>query len=1405
MASLEWGDLEAIPLSRSQQNIYTGVLQDGDPALYLVARTYRFLPVTTERLLEALKATVMKNPVQLCVLKTAAVDSDYPVLVPQLSVDDIVTVIEDSQSVAGSGQLERAWSTGILDTPLVRYVVRTDVAGLVCGLDAFTHHILLDGGATGIVEADLGEYLSAGGRGEIISARDGLMRLAGAHRREATKVAEAHERLTAGVQRELSEDASHGGYGDAATPGAAARGVLYESMRISGSAYDALVGLSDREHVPINVLVAAAAVGVVAGLRQNTSNLLIHATDNRFGDSDLDVATCLVNSVAQQVRFSPFASIEDVVRNLDRGYVRAVRRKWLREEHYRRMYLAINRTHHVEALTLNFLPEPCAPALRPHLSEPPVTTAIGPVETMVVAGVLDEEQRHLGIAIWDRADVRSPVKGVAARIGRVLELMPRMWRQPIALAAGEWFGVDHDGACREGDASTQTRCQQRAPAWFMESTGGVLAHLRRPGIDGWIAWLARNDVAPGDILVFTDDDTDKTTDMLVACHLAGCAYSVCDTEDEIAQRAESIAAHTHGSSIHIVDVAGADRPAGCSDDDSRLADRRLEEVTHDPQLAGRAAYIMPTSGSTGQPKLVRVSHLSLAVFCDAVRNAYGWGTDDTVLQCAPLTSDISVEEVFGAALCGSRLERSAAMKAGDFRALARDVGSAQSTVVDLPTAVWHLLCDDPDAMAAIVHSRLRQVIVGGEAIRASAINRWIESTASQPISMISTYGPTETTVVVTHLPVVSCDSTIEGDAHLRLGCPMVPGSVYIAFGEVVIVGELVADGYLGVESPSFGTVTNADGRPRRAFATGDRVVVDGNGFPIIAGRRDAVVKVGGRRVDTAEITRELSAVAGVTDVAMEVRNGRLGVWFETHLTRDGHDDTAVAARIRTVLAGLRVPSFFVIRVPGIPRKPGGKVDSDGLCAVPEPGDADISEPGLAGRAAELAQMWSRELGRPVQPDSSLLAEGVGSLDLIRILPSTRRYLGRHVSILDLISADTATHLVDDVRAAYGWMDAGTAAEIDRDLWDLPMRPAVTGVSKPLPSEGTGQAPIVVLGGSGILGTGCAEAVLERHRSGLACPEVILVTRSPLPERDPWTSLRKITAVRVELVPPDFRAADIDRLLRATRPRTVVNCVGNTNVLVPYRELRSANVDLVSAAVRACASHRIRYMHLSTFVVTGEVAGPRVTDPRVAPYPYAASKAMAELIVARSAAELDYMILRLPRVLGQPEQLAASADILVSMVDGCGAIGAYPDIALTEEVTTARGAADAIMGLVPEVSGSAELGRGIVVIRGQQLPYTGFLSEYGGDRLPAADWKELLDQSDWASRNPRRWSAVDAWYTLGQRLGTRSFTDYLSEYPTIDLDTQSIAEVATTPEPLRERLTAEYAYRMAAHAPISEEW
>lgn len=1371
---------QRIPLSRSQQNIYNGVLQDPDPHLYLIGRHYRFRPAPPTEFLDALRKTIRANPVQLCVLVAPSDSGGYPDLVSRLDVDDIVYVSGSDDTAA----LTHRWGSGILATPLARYTVHLDGSGLVCGLDAQAHHILLDGGAIGIIEAHLGRFLADGSQPDTACVRDGLTGVATAHRREATRIDESLERLTSVVQRELTAAAEEGGRGHTAAdaPVTAARGILVESAVIRGQDYDQIHELADRENVPLNVLVAAAATAVDASRRHTTESLLVHAVDNRFGDPDLDVATCLVNSTAQPVRFSPYASVADVVRAVDRGYVKAGRRRWLREEHYRRMYLAINRTTSVETLTLNFLREPCAPELAPFLSDAPVTSDIGPVEGLTVATVLDEQRRTLTLNIWNRPDLPPQnASNVAARIAVALNSMTAMWNSPIAMTVDAWWPIAGDGTLRPVSEEPEPAAPP-APAWFLDRPGTVDECRRdRVHVDSWIARLLELGVAPGDVVVFADDGTEKTIDLLIGCHLAGCGYSVCDRHDQVESRAERINEYGNGISAHTIDVASAIHSPRVDEGQRRRVETHVVQTTKDPHLPTRAAYVMPTSGSTGEPKLVHVSHASLATFCVGVAGAYGWGPDDTILQCAPLTSDISVEEVFGAAFTGARLIRSAALKAGDLQALTSDLVTTGATIVDLPTAVWHLWCDDVDAMSVIGDSGLRQIVIGGEPIRSSAVDKWVNTAGAGTISLLSSYGPTETTVVVSYLPIIQDGHVLEPHARLRLGRPLDANGVVIAFGEVVVVGDMVADGYIGSAGTGFGLITTPDGLRQRAFSTADRVTFDGDGYPMFAGRKDAVVKISGKRVDTAEITRRIVTDPTVVDVAVELLNGGLGVWFATRRTRDGGEDPAAAARIRHILVDSRVPSFSVSGVAGVPRKPGGKIDRARLpiAAAAEPG-THTDEPGEL--ATGLATLWSARLERSIAPHASLLREGIGSLDLVCILPDTRRYLGRQVSILDLISADTAANLVHDMSTTGSWMDGDTAAEIERDFTALSTRRAH---AEPKPrSSGPGTEPVLVVGAAGILGTGFAEAILALTRSDVPRPEVVLAMRSAPPDNGVWTELRGTPGVRIEHLGIGFGPAELEALIHETGTRTLINCIGNTNVVVPYRELRSANVELVATMAESCAASGARLVHLSTYVVNADVSAPQVVDPRHAPYPYAASKALAELTVAGADRDLDFTVVRLPRVLGTPEQVRRSTDILVSVVDACHALQAYPAVELLEEVTTGRAAAEGIFRRLPEFGGPDELGSGIDVMRGQAVAYRELLGTVASEEIDSHEWKRRLDASDWAKTNPRRWSVIDAWIGLGLKLGGRSYAEYLAGYPALPLDVRSVGELTAEPQSLR---------------------
>ena len=1352
MGAPDYAGARHIPLTISQQNIYRGVLQDGDPALYLIGRTYRFTGLPLQRFLTALHAAIANNPVQLCVLEPH--DSPYPELAARLQPQDLIVIGDEDPD-----QLMREWDSGIMSRPLMRYTVRTNGNGDVVRLDMRAHHIALDGGATGLIESDLGRYLSDG----VIVPPDvsaGLDRLAQAHHREQAQVFAAHQRLTDALRRELADQNYLGvGLPPPADSGQARRAVRRESLRIADADYDAIIAMAELRQIPLPVVVTAATVAVDAARRHSSQSLVVHAVDNRFGEPDLQVATCLVNSVAQAVRFPAFASVGDLVTTIDRGYVAMLRRRWFREELYRRIYLTLHRTAPTEAIALNFLREPCAPELRAFLETVPLTTDIGPIECPTVAVVHDEQRRTLDLVIWDSGNTAADTGAapLTAAIAATLTQFTTRWDLPAAISVGQWSVLDSDGSCARRD-DVPAPAEPGCAAWFLDPACDIGRWRRsRRFVDGWIGWLVDAAVEPGAVVVFTDDHTDKTVDLMIACHLAGCGYSVCEDPELLSQRAEQITAHT-ASSCTVIDVAATELPrppAGI--------DRRLAATRDDSGLAHRIAYVIGTSGTTGAAKLVPISHAALALFCQGHHAACGWEPHDTVVQCAPLTSDISVEEIFGAAFGAATLIRSSAIRNGNLTQLCDDVMRHRASIVDLPTAIWQLCCEQTEILEAFAASTLRQLVIGGEEVRTRSLEKWIATEPLSHIALISSYGPTETTVVATYLPLSTAD------AARRVGRPIAPNTVFVAFGEIVIAGQTVSSGYLGRPDAAFGTVIDNAATTRRIFATADRVNFDDQGFPVFAGRKDAVVKLAGQRVDTAEITRLIADDPTIGDVAVELAGDRLGVWFTSTLTAADQEDRGAEQRIRGLLRAAGVPGFAVTGLSSIPRKAGGKVDSDLLPAA----DQEPSARETAGVADGLAQLWASHLDRPLHADSSLLGEGIGSLELIRILPATRRYLERHLSLLDVISADSASTLVEttDTMGLGLGMDEVTIEEITRDLPDLNTAVPCTDSGPLTPDTGT----VLVLGATGILGTGFAAAARELRDNGFHS-ELVLATTSTPPQADTWRALAGIDGVRVE----HTSRQRIAELIARTKPTVVVNAIGNTNVVVPYRELRPANVQAVGEIVAACADHGARLVHLSTSVVSPQPETSWVLDPRAAPYPYAASKALAELIVTAGPRELAFSLVRLPRVLGEPHQLRQSADILIALADACAALDAHPVVHVIEDVTSSRSAARAIVDVLTHPHR-----RAVIALRGTPVDYQQFLARFGSRSCDIEQFKQLLDASDWARANPRRWAVIDAWITLGLRLGDRSYQQYLAALACLELPVDNQAHVSAAASDLAE--------------------
>ncbi|HET9380520.1 MAG TPA: amino acid adenylation domain-containing protein, partial [Streptomyces sp.] len=360
-----------------------------------------------------------------------------------------------------------------------------------------------------------------------------------------------------------------------------------------------------------------------------------------------------------------------------------------------------------------------------------------------------------------------------------------------------------------------------------------------------------------------------------------------------------------------------------------------------PPDPDRLAYVMFTSGSTGEPKAVAVRHRDVAAL--ATDSRFTGGVCDRVLMHSPVAFDAVTFEVWAPLLNGGCVVVAPrrAVDAALLRHLAADGGLS---ALWLTAGLFRLLAQDaPDCFTG-----LRQVWTGGDVVPAAAVRRVLA--ACPGLTVVDGYGPTETTTFATSFALGDA-AAVPGtvpighplddlrvhvlDGRLR---PVPPGSA----GELYVAGEGVARGYLGRPGDTAARfLADPAGPPgTRMYRTGDLARRRPDGTVEFLGRADDQVKIRGFRVEPGEVETALAAHPRVADVAVLAREDRPGTRRLVAYVV-GTDDLADVGRFaRRTLPDYLVPSAFVA-LPALPLSRNGKVDR---AALPAPETADGERP-----------------------------------------------------------------------------------------------------------------------------------------------------------------------------------------------------------------------------------------------------------------------------------------------------------------------------------------------------------------------------------------------------------------------------------------------------------------------------
>jgi amino acid adenylation domain-containing protein len=362
-----------------------------------------------------------------------------------------------------------------------------------------------------------------------------------------------------------------------------------------------------------------------------------------------------------------------------------------------------------------------------------------------------------------------------------------------------------------------------------------------------------------------------------------------------------------------------------------------EPLTDERPVETDLAYILYTSGSTGSPKGVMISHRNSLTFAEWAAAAAGLSEDDRVCSPAPLHFDLSVFDIFATCQAGACMavlpERAATFPVSIARWLEQERISAWYSVPSVLTLLASF-----GSLRKSDLSQLRTVIFAGEVFPPKHLARLMEELPHP--RYLNWYGPTETNVCTAfEVPPGQADC---GPAPIGRACANTevfavtsegrrvtqPGET----GELYVRGPSLMRGYWGQPAKTREVLVQNPFRPEYdelVYRTGDLVSLDSAGNYSYVGRRDSMVKIRGYRVELGEVEAALYRHPAIREAAvLPVPDELLGSRLRAVVIADDADKLvrqSVLDHCRQWLPGYMVPDVLEFRE-ALPRTSTGKVD-----------------------------------------------------------------------------------------------------------------------------------------------------------------------------------------------------------------------------------------------------------------------------------------------------------------------------------------------------------------------------------------------------------------------------------------------------------------------------------------------